>query len=109
MTVDEAMLTYKVKYCRIRQYLPKKLIRFGIKIWATADTLSKYLWDFEIYCGKSGNPHDDESIASIAGTANDCSDDAQQPRPGKGEGFMGQNVVKNVIHIGGPWPYCDYR
>jgi hypothetical protein len=49
MTVDEAMLMYKGKYCPIRQYMPKKPVRFGIKIWAAADALSKYLWDFEVY------------------------------------------------------------
>jgi hypothetical protein len=30
---------------------------FCIKVWAAADVLSKYLWNFEIYCGKGGNPH----------------------------------------------------
>jgi hypothetical protein len=58
LTVDESMLMYKGQYCPIRQYLPKKLVRFGIKIWAATDVLTKYLWNFEVYCGKQGNPID---------------------------------------------------
>jgi hypothetical protein len=43
MTVDEAMVMYKGKYCHVRQYMPKKPIIFGIKVWAAADAISKYL------------------------------------------------------------------
>jgi hypothetical protein len=59
ITVDESMVMYKGMYCPIRQYMPLKLVCFGIKICAVADALSKYLWNFEVYCGKYGNPHDD--------------------------------------------------
>ena len=38
--------------------MPKKPVHFGIKVWTTTDALSKYLWNFEMYCGKNGNPHD---------------------------------------------------
>lgn len=30
--VDEGMVMYKENYCPIRQYMPKKPIRFGIKV-----------------------------------------------------------------------------
>jgi hypothetical protein len=59
LTVDEGMVMYKGIYCPIRQYMPKKPVRFGLKVWAAADALSKYLWNFEVYCRKTGNPHDD--------------------------------------------------
>jgi hypothetical protein len=101
LTIDEGMVMYKGKYCPIRQYLPKKPVRFGIKVWAAANALSKYLWDFEIYCGKSRNPHDDDSATLSAGSEVEGSD-GQQPRAVKGEGFTGQNVVKRVMHnLGG--------
>jgi hypothetical protein len=38
--------------------MPKKLVHFGIKVWTTANAISKYLWNFEVYCRKQGNPHD---------------------------------------------------
>jgi hypothetical protein len=85
LTVDEGMIMYKRKYCPIRQYMPLKPIRFGLTVWTTTDVLSKYLWNFEVYCGKSGNPHDgggnDSSIDSppMSPVQEDC------PRSGKGE------------------------
>jgi hypothetical protein len=63
ITVDESMIMYKGAYCPIRQYMPCKPVRFGIKVWATADALSKYLWNFEVYCGKQGNPYDDDNFS----------------------------------------------
>ena len=59
MTVDESMVIYKGKYCPVRQYMPKKPIRFSIKVWTAADAISKYLWNFKVYYGKHGNPCDD--------------------------------------------------
>jgi hypothetical protein len=50
----------KGKYCPIQQYMPRKPMQFGLKVWAAADTISKYLWNFEVYCGKQGNQHDDD-------------------------------------------------
>jgi hypothetical protein len=32
MTMDESMVTYNRKYCPMRQYIPKKLVHFGIKV-----------------------------------------------------------------------------
>jgi hypothetical protein len=102
MTVDEGMLMYKGKYCPIRQYMPKKPVRFGIKIWVAADALSKYLWDFEVYYGKTGNPHDDNSSNSDDGTEVECTGDGSTARLGKGEGFTSWNVVKSLMQkLGG--------
>jgi hypothetical protein len=86
MIVDEGMIMYKGKYCPVRQYMPKKPIRFGIKVWATTDALSKYLWNFEVYCGKGGNPHNDDGLSeSASGLEGSSEDDA--PCSGKGEGL----------------------
>jgi hypothetical protein len=63
-----------------------------------ADALLKYLWDFEVYCGKSGNPHDDEILDSSAGSKAESSITVDKARSGNGKGFNGRNVVKNLMH-----------
>ena len=60
LIVDEEMIIYKGKYCPIKQYMLYKLVRFGLKIWAAADAMLKYLWNFKVYCRKIRNLHDDE-------------------------------------------------
>ena len=36
-----------------KQYMPKKPIQRGTKIWCAACTKSGYIWDFQIYTQKS--------------------------------------------------------
>jgi hypothetical protein len=52
-TIDELMVRYKGSYCPIRQYLPMKPEKWGIKIWCLADSITKYVYDFDVYMGKS--------------------------------------------------------
>jgi hypothetical protein len=52
-TIDEMMVRYKGSYCPIRQYLPMKPEKWGIKIWCLADSITKYVYDFDVYMGKS--------------------------------------------------------
>jgi hypothetical protein len=52
-TIDEMMVRYKGSYCPIRQYLPMKPKKWGIKIWCLADSITKYVYDFDVYMGKS--------------------------------------------------------
>jgi len=45
----------KFKGCHsAKQYLPKKPIKRGYKVWALADK-NGYLWNFDLYIGKSGD------------------------------------------------------
>jgi hypothetical protein len=53
LTIDEMMVRYKGIYCPIRQYMPKKPEKWGIKFWVLADVGSKFIYCFEIYCGKN--------------------------------------------------------
>jgi hypothetical protein len=39
----------KQKYCPTRQYMLKKLVKWGIKVWGVADSSSKYVCNFYIY------------------------------------------------------------
>jgi hypothetical protein len=47
------MVRYKGSYCPIRQYMPKKPEKWGIKFWVLTDSVSKFIYCFEIYCGKN--------------------------------------------------------
>lgn len=96
VTVDESMVMYKGKYSPIRQYMPNKPVRFGLKVWAAADAISKYVFNFQIYCGKMGNPHDDGSEDN--NSSGDDVDASEFPdRVGKGEGLQGRHVVKHLL------------
>lgn len=77
--------------------MPKKPIRFGLKVWALADVVSKYMWDFEIYCGKGGNPHDNDGNDNALGSNFDIEVQSMPTRSGPGEGFSGRKVVKDFM------------
>ena len=52
-TTDEMMVRYKGSYCPIRQYVLKKPEKWGIKFWVLTDASSKFIYCFDIYCGKN--------------------------------------------------------
>jgi hypothetical protein len=54
-TIDEMMVGYKGSYCPARQYLPNKPTKWGIKIWCLADSMTKFVYNFEVYCGRNGD------------------------------------------------------
>jgi len=51
LSVDEAMVKYKGRVF-FRQYMPKKPIKWGIKVWMLADTETGYVSNFDVYLGK---------------------------------------------------------
>ena len=51
MSIDEAMIRYKGRLF-FRQYMPKKPIKWGIKVWMVADAKKGYVSNFDIYLGK---------------------------------------------------------
>ncbi|XP_047103494.1 piggyBac transposable element-derived protein 4-like [Schistocerca piceifrons] len=53
MAVDESMIKFKGR-STIKQYLPKKPIKRGYKVWVLADK-SGYAWKVDIYTGKKDN------------------------------------------------------
>jgi hypothetical protein len=55
LTVDEMMIGYKGTYYPATQHLPNKPKKWGVKVWCLTDSKSKYIYDFEIYCGKSND------------------------------------------------------
>jgi hypothetical protein len=52
-TIDEMMIRYKGTYCPLRQYMPQKPQKWGIKIWCMACSFTKYVWNFAVYCDKN--------------------------------------------------------
>jgi hypothetical protein len=53
LTINEMMVRYKGSYCPIRQYMPKKSEKWGIKFWVLVVSVSKFIYCFKIYCGKN--------------------------------------------------------
>ena len=66
LIVDEMMIRYKGIYSPIRQYMPKKPQNWGLKVWCLAYSISKYIWNFEFYCGKDNNVARQEPIPVAA-------------------------------------------
>ena len=49
--VDEAMVPYKGR-SSLKQYMPKKPIKIGLKVWVWADSVTGYISCFQVYIGK---------------------------------------------------------
>ncbi|XP_047998799.1 chimeric ERCC6-PGBD3 protein-like [Leguminivora glycinivorella] len=50
-SIDECMIKFKGR-SSMKQYMPKKPIKRGYKCWARADSVTGYLYEFQIYTGK---------------------------------------------------------
>ena len=59
--VDEMMVSYKGIYCLARQYMPKKPQKWSIKVWCLVDSRFRFVYDFDIYCGRNGGIFDLEA------------------------------------------------
>lgn len=51
ISIDESMIKFKGR-SSLKQYMPKKPIKRGYKVWALADS-EGYLYNFDIYTGKT--------------------------------------------------------
>jgi len=51
MSIDEAMVKYKGRVF-FRQYMPKKPIKWGMKVWMIAEPKTDYVSNFTVYLGK---------------------------------------------------------
>ena len=64
LSVDEGMIKYKGRV-HFRQYMPKKPVKYGIKVWMAADTKTGYVSNYDIYLGKPrGSNRGDIGLAS---------------------------------------------
>ncbi|XP_049779187.1 piggyBac transposable element-derived protein 4-like [Schistocerca cancellata] len=53
-SIDRSMVKFKGRSA-LKQYLPMKPVKHGIKIWMRSDSVTGYTCDFNIYCGKDAN------------------------------------------------------
>ena len=51
--VDEAMIPFKGR-SSLKQYMPKKPVKRGFKVWVRADSFNGYICEFMVYVGKEG-------------------------------------------------------
>ena len=51
VSVDEAMIPFS----SLKQYMPQKPVKRGIKVWALADAVNGFMANFQVYIGKAGN------------------------------------------------------
>ena len=54
VAVDEAMIKF-TGHSSLKQYLPMKPIKRGIKVWVLGDSSNGYFWNFQVYTGKVNN------------------------------------------------------
>ena len=54
VSIDEAMIPYKGR-SSMKQYLPKKPLKRGFKIWMRGDSINGYISELEVYTGKQGD------------------------------------------------------
>lgn len=57
VTIDESMIKYKGRAIVFVQYMPKKPIKHGIKVFALCDSETGYMLSFEIYTGSDGTDY----------------------------------------------------
>ncbi|XP_022832069.1 piggyBac transposable element-derived protein 4-like [Spodoptera litura] len=65
LCIDESIMPYK-GYISIKQYIPNKRNRFGIKLFIMCDVKTKFIIEFIIYCG-SRTEIDDPNNLGITG------------------------------------------
>lgn len=53
-SIDESMAKFKGR-SSLKQYMPLKPIKRGVKIWTRCDSSTGYVYDMNIYCGKETN------------------------------------------------------
>ena len=54
LAVDEAMIKFQGR-SSLKQYMPKKPVKRGIKVWVMGDSTNGYFSRLEVYTGKKGN------------------------------------------------------
>ena len=63
-SIDESMTKFKGR-SSLKQYMPLKPTKRGIKLWLRCDAGSGYIYDMNIYCGKETNPQENEESLTL--------------------------------------------
>ena len=67
VAIDEAMIKFKGR-SSMKQYLPMKPIKRGLKVWVLADSHNGYVSRLQVYTGRDGQRSDDGLGASVVRT-----------------------------------------
>ena len=67
VSIDEAMIPFKGR-STLKQYMPMKPIKRGIKVWAMSDAHNGYVSELEVYTGKKGNTVEKNLGANVVKT-----------------------------------------
>ena len=62
MAIDEAIILFKGRSA-MKQYIPKKPIKRGLKILVRADSMNGYICEFQVYVGKIGNRSENKLLS----------------------------------------------
>jgi hypothetical protein len=65
--VDEAMIPFKGR-STLKQYMPMKPVKRGIKVWAMSDAVNGYMSEFEVYTGRKANAVEKNLGANVVKT-----------------------------------------
>ena len=60
VSIDEVMVQFDGRLCW-KQYMPKKPVKWGIKLWCLCDSTTGFCANFSVYCGRD----DDDQDASL--------------------------------------------
>ena len=64
VSIDEAMIPFKGR-SSMKQYLPKKSVKRGFKVWTRADAVNGYISEFYVYTGKEGGIAEAKVVMSL--------------------------------------------
>ena len=56
LAVDEAMIKFQGR-SSLKQYMPLKPVKLGIKVWVLADSNNGYFSKLQVYTGKEDSPN----------------------------------------------------
>ncbi|XP_057192981.1 piggyBac transposable element-derived protein 4-like isoform X1 [Triplophysa rosa] len=62
VTVGDYLVRFRGR-CPFRNFMPQKLGRYGIKLWAACDARTSYVWNMQVYTGK---PDDGQPVNNQA-------------------------------------------
>lgn len=63
LSVDEAMIPFKGR-SSLKQYMPKKPVKRGLKVWVVADVKSGFFLDFDVYTGAADDRRTEHGLAT---------------------------------------------
>lgn len=63
-SIDESMILFKGRFS-LKQYMPLKPIKRDYKVWCCCDSSTGYLYNFEIYTGKTGQGTEERLGANV--------------------------------------------